>query len=496
MAETIWSGVVTVSDFIMDNLFIINIFLSLIIVFFQRRSPQTVWTWLLLMYFIPILGFVLYLVIGQDFHKSRMFKAKEIEGELKYAVRRQEETIYHKRLRLANPEMNRFKDLILYNLEAGEAVLTDNNDIRIYTDGKAKFRALIDEMKQAQKYIHLQYYIIRNDELWQEIEKVLIQKAREGVQVRVLFDSMGCRTMHNKDWKRLEAEGIMVAEFFPALLGKLQLRVNYRNHRKILVVDGVTGFLGGVNIADRYYYGTNEGDWHDTHIKITGESVFSLQACFMMDRHFALNRRFRFKRKYYPELKLTEGNSSLTNTKIYSQVISSGPDSDWASIMQCYFSAITSAKEHIYIVSPYFTPCESILNAIKIAALSEIDVRIMLPEKSDTELVQYGTMSFVGELLEAGVKIYLFKNGFNHSKVISIDGEMSIVGSANMDVRSFEGYEAEEQIILACDDLKAENNAAGEKVFPIQKACGKIEEGYLTTVLGKASWNVIRFKKH
>ena len=158
----------------------------------------------------------------------------------------------------------------------------------------------------------------------------------------------------------------------------------------------------------------------------------------MMDLHFALNRRFRFKRKYYPELKLTEGNSSLTNTKIYSQVISSGPDSDWASIMQCYFSAITSAKEHIYIVSPYFTPCESILNAIKIAALSEIDVRIMLPEKSDTKLVQYGTMSFVGELLEAGVKIYLFKNGFNHSKVISIDGEMSIVGSANMDVRSFE----------------------------------------------------------
>ena len=196
------------------------------------------WTWLLLLYFIPIVGFILYLVIGQDFHKSRMFKAKEIEGEVKYAVRRQEETIYKKQLRLANPELDRFRDLMLYNLEAGSAVLTDNNDIRIYTDGKEKFRALIHEMKQAKKYIHMQYYIIRSDELWQEIEPVLIQKAKEGVEVRVLFDSMGCRTMHKKDWNRLKAGGVQIAEFFPALLGKLQLRMNYRNHRKIVVIDG------------------------------------------------------------------------------------------------------------------------------------------------------------------------------------------------------------------------------------------------------------------
>ena len=169
MAETIWDGLVTAYNFVMDNLVIINIILSVVIIFFQRRSPQTVWTWLLALYFIPILGFLLYLLIGQDYHKNRMFKAKEIEGELKFAVRRQEETIYRKQLRLANPEMARFKDLILYNLEAGQAVLTDNNDIRIYTDGKEKFRALIKEMKQAKRYIHLQYYIIRNDELWQAI---------------------------------------------------------------------------------------------------------------------------------------------------------------------------------------------------------------------------------------------------------------------------------------------------------------------------------------
>ncbi|MDE7068270.1 MAG: PLDc N-terminal domain-containing protein, partial [Schaedlerella arabinosiphila] len=267
MAETIWNGTAVAYHFIMDHLVIINIFLSLVIIFFQRRSPQTVWTWLLILYFIPILGFVLYLMIGQDFHKSRMFKAKEIEGELKYAVRRQEERIYRKRLRLANPEMRRFENLILYNLEVGQAVLTDNNDVRIYADGKEKFRALIDEMKQAKCYIHLQYYIIRNDELWQKIEPLLIQKAKEGVEVRILFDSMGCRTMHNRDWNRLECAGIQVAEFFPALLGQFQLRMNYRNHRKIVVIDGRIGFVGGFNVG-REYLGKNKkfGYWRDTHL--------------------------------------------------------------------------------------------------------------------------------------------------------------------------------------------------------------------------------------
>lgn len=162
MAETIWNTVVMVFHFIMKNIVIINILLSLIIVFFERRSPQAVWTWLLLLYFIPIVGFILYLIIGQDYHKNKMFKAKEIEGELKYAVRRQEETIYHRQLKMTSPALNRFRDLVLYNLEAGQAVLTDNNDIRIYTDGKEKFHALIEEMKRAKKYIHVQYYIIRN----------------------------------------------------------------------------------------------------------------------------------------------------------------------------------------------------------------------------------------------------------------------------------------------------------------------------------------------
>ena len=196
----------------LEHLLAVNILFSLLIVFFQRRNPTTVWAWLLLLYFIPVLGFVLYLILGQNFHKDRMFKMKEIEGELKYAVRRQEESIYRRKLKLRDPEQERFKSLILYNLNEGEAVLTDNNDIRIYTDGEEKFQALLREMEEARNYIHLQYYIIRNDELWQEMEKVLVRKVRQGVEVRVLFDSMGCRRMRRSDWERLRSAGIKVAE--------------------------------------------------------------------------------------------------------------------------------------------------------------------------------------------------------------------------------------------------------------------------------------------
>ena len=252
MFEFVGDGAVNAYRWMMEHLFLINIVFSLLIIFFQRRNPTTVWAWLLLLYFIPVLGFVLYLILGQNFRRERMFKMKEIEGEIKYAVRRQEESIYRKKLRLRDPELDRFKRLILYNLNEAEAVLTDNNDIRIFTDGREKFKTLLAEMDHARNYIHVQYYIIKNDELWKEIEEVLVRKARQGVEIRVLFDSMGCRGMHHSDWARLEKAGIKVAEFFPALLGKLQLRVNYRNHRKIVVIDGRIGFVGGFNVGREY----------------------------------------------------------------------------------------------------------------------------------------------------------------------------------------------------------------------------------------------------
>ena len=432
MMETIADTLVSIYQFIMDNLLIINIFLSLLIIFFQRRSPQTVWTWLLILYFIPILGFVLYLFIGQDFHKSRMFKAKEVDGELKYAVRRQEESIYRKRLRLANPELMRFKDLILYNLEAGQAVLTDNNDVQIYTDGKEKFRALIHEMKQAKCYIHMQYYIIRNDELWQEIEPVLVEKAKQGVEVRILFDSMGCRTMKNRDWEQSENAGIQVAEFFPALFGKLQLRMNYRNHRKIVVIDGRVGFVGGFNVG-REYMGLNPkfGYWRDTHLCIEGAAVTSLAVRFVLDWNYAAKENLFLEDKLFEIPEYVRGGHDPI------QIISSGPDSQIKTIHDNYLRLIHSAKDHVYIQTPYFIPDDSILDALKIASRSGVDVRIMVPCKPDHPFVYWATYSYLGEMVAAGAKCYVYNNGFLHAKTLSVDGLVACVGTANMDMRSF-----------------------------------------------------------
>lgn len=417
---------------------VLAIFISTVLIL-KKQDPVKTLSWVMVLILLPYLGILLYLFLGRNFRKRKIYSRKGIAD---YNLRKKRSAGQLEALRV-NPglfgeKLQPFKKIIFQNLKTSHTVLESNFGIEFYFTGRDALNAMYDSIENAKSHIHLQSYIIEDDITGRRFKELLIKRAKEGLEVIVMYDGIGSISLTKEFKEDLKAASIEVIPFVPIRFLFPTSKMNYRNHRKILVVDGVTGFLGGVNIADRYYYGTEEGDWHDTHIKITGESVFSLQACFMMDRHFAMNRRFRYKRKYYPELKLDEEDSALPISKIHSQVISSGPDSDWAGIMQCYFSAITSAKEHIYIVSPYFTPCESILNAIKIAALSEIDVRIMLPEKSDTKLVQYGTMSFVAELLEAGVKIYLFKDGFNHSKVISIDGQMSIVGSANMDVRSFE----------------------------------------------------------
>ncbi|MEF9941412.1 MAG: cardiolipin synthase [Lachnospiraceae bacterium] len=433
MIETIWDGIQMSFWWSMDHLLIINILLSILIIFFQRREPRTVWTWLLVLYFIPILGFVLYLIMGQNFRKSRMFKMKEIEGEVKYAIRRQEESIYRKKLRLKDPEMERFQSLILYNLNAAEAVLTDNNDIRIYTDGREKFQALITEMEHAKRYIHLQYYIIRNDELWAEIEEVLLRKAAQGIEVRVLFDSMGCRTMHNSDWTRLEKAGIEVAEFFPALFGKLHLRINYRNHRKIAVIDGRVGFVGGFNIG-REYLGFDKkfGYWRDTHLCIEGAAVTSLAVRFVLDWNYAARENL------FLEDRLFEIPTYVRNGRDPVQIVSSGPDSESQGIRDNYIQLIQKAKDHIYIQTPYFIPDDTVLDALFIAVKSGIDVRIMVPCKPDHPFVYWATYSYIGDMVAAGAKCYVYKNGFLHVKGLMVDGMACSFGTANMDIRSFQ----------------------------------------------------------
>lgn len=417
--------------FWMDHLIFINVILSVVIVFFERRDPRTVWTWLLVLYFIPILGIFLYFMIGHDFHKQHMFRTKEIEDAMYSAISKQEETIIRDGFSPSDPRMRKFSDMVLMNLEAADAVYSSDNEVEIFTDGREKFQALYREMQKAKEYIHIQYYIIRSDELWEPFEALLEQKVREGVEVRLLYDSMGCRKMKRSDWKRIRSKGIQVGEFFPAVLGRLQLRMNYRNHRKIVIIDGKTAFVGGFNIG-REYLGLDEkfGYWRDTHLKIRGSAVLSLHIRFILDWNYTTKQNLFIQDRYFHTQEERPGEEAV-------QIISSGPDSKWQNIRNVYLKMISKARKNIYIQTPYFIPDEAVLDAIRIAAMSGVDVRVMIPCKPDHPFVYWATYSYIGDLLDAGAKCYTYDNGFLHAKGMVVDGLVSCYGTANMDIRSF-----------------------------------------------------------
>lgn len=430
--EALWSGLVSLFGFWMDHLLFINIVLSVMIVFFERREPRTVWTWLLLLYFIPVLGIFLYFMIGHDFHRQHMFRTKEIEDAMYSAISKQEETIIRDEFEPEDSRLRKYSDVVLMNLEAADAVYSADNEVSIYTDGREKFKALYEEMQKAEEYIHIQYYIIRNDELWKPFEKLLIEKVRQGVEVRLLYDSMGSRSMKRSDWRRLREAGIQVGEFFPALFGRLQFRINYRNHRKIVVIDGKTAFVGGFNIGKEYIgLDSKFGYWRDTHLRIRGSAVLSLHIRFILDWNYAAKQNLFISDRYFKE---HQGGPPGREAV---QIVASGPDSKWQNIRNVYLKMISKARKNIYIQTPYFIPDETIMSAIRIAALSGVDVRVMIPCKPDHPFVYWATYSYIGDLLAAGAKCYTYDNGFLHAKGMVVDGVVSCYGTANMDIRSF-----------------------------------------------------------
>lgn len=423
---------VSIWEWCMEHTYYINFVLAIVIIFFQRREPKSVWAWLLLLYYIPILGFFLYLVIGHNFHKNKMFKIKEVEDELNAAIKKQENIIFNNEFSITDKRVSDYHDLVLYNLETSGAIYTENNWLTIYTDGKDKFAALIQEMEKAKKFIHIQYYIISKGELFDRIFDVLQKKAAQGVEVRVLYDSMGSRNLGKKNVKRMREAGIKVGEFFPAFLGRFQFRFNYRNHRKIVVIDGEKAFVGGFNIGDEYIDKVPKfGHWRDTHFKIVGEAVNDLNLRFLLDWNYTTKENLFLIDKYFVM------NRIDYHEKIGMQIVSSGPDSKRQEIRDNYLRLINKAKERIYIQTPYFIPDEAVLEALKIAALSGVDVRVMIPCKPDHPFVYWATLSYAGDLLESGGRCYCYNGGFLHAKGMVVDGLVSCYGTANMDMRSF-----------------------------------------------------------
>lgn len=428
----VWEIAKEVIAFLFQNLFIWNMLFAIIIVFFERRDPKSVWAWLLLLYFIPFLGFVFYLFLGQNMRKRKMFRLKEVEDYLGEAIRHQEHQLMTRELGAENEEIDGFEDLVMYNLEVSGSMLSNDNDVDIFTDGNEKFEALIGDLEKAEHFIHIQYYIIRNDVLFNRILEVLAKKAAEGVEVRVLFDAMGCRRVRHSFWKKLNQMGIQTAEFFPAILGRFQLRINYRNHRKIVVIDNRVAYVGGFNVGKEYIgLDKNFGYWRDTHMRIRGEGVAALQVRFVMDWNYAARENL------LQDDTLFEGFESGVRDRCEMQIISSGPDHTTEQIRDNYLRLITKAKKSIYIQTPYFIPDESIFNALKIAVRSGIEVNIMIPCKPDHPFVYWATYSYMGDLVMAGAKCYIYNNGFLHSKGMVVDGRVLCYGTANMDIRSF-----------------------------------------------------------
>lgn len=428
-----YEGIVHVSQFLWQHAFVINILLAVTIVFFERRDPKTVWTWLLLLYFIPGLGFILYLIIGQDMRKSKMFKNKELEDAIFSAVLKQEQKVKNKEIfTLDNGKLARYHDLVMYNLSAAKSVYTDDNEVEIYTDGKEYFKEVYKTIENAKEFVHIQSYIVKDDELWQGLEELLERKVKEGVRVRILYDSMGCRSMGKRRWDEIRKKGIFVGEFFPAFFRRLHLRVNYRNHRKIIVVDGKCAYVGGYNIG-REYLGLEQkfGYWRDTHLKITGSAAVSLHIRFVLDWNYATKENLFQEKGMVREFEPGHGTDGV-------QIISSGPDTINEEIRDNYQKIIGKARDHVYIQTPYFVPDDIILNEIKMAAYSGIDVKIMVPCKPDHPFVYWATYSYLGELLDAGARCYVYNNGFLHAKGVMGDGLVCSYGTANMDVRSFQ----------------------------------------------------------
>lgn len=398
-----------------------------------KRDPIRTMMWIIVLYFLPVIGLIAYIGIGQNYRKSKMFNRKGLR-DLKYIDRMTTQQLLMLRKNEIfeyYPEKSGFKNIMTLLLNNSKALLTEYNHITMYHTGEATFAAMKEALMAATDHIHMEFYIIQNDKIGNEIKDILVAKAKEGVTVRFIYDDVGSWSLPRRFKREIRRAGGSIKPFMRVAFPFLSNKLNYRNHRKIVVVDGRYAFMGGINIADRYVDGGVFGYWSDAHMRVEGEAVQALQAVFLVDWYFVSGEiLLRLRERYFPRHEV--------NGKQLVQIVTSGPDSDWAGIMQAYFAIINNAKHHIYIATPYFTPNESILTAIKTASLSGVDVRLMLPERCDSKLVYWSTLSYLSDLMEAGVKVYLYNKGFNHSKFITVDGRFAAMGSANIDMRSFE----------------------------------------------------------
>lgn len=423
------------------TLYVLAVVGTMITVLMDNRQPAKTMAWMLVLVFLPLVGIILYFFFGQNTRKEKMISQNSLDQLTKRSMLE-----FAEQKNLVLPSQH--EKLIKLFASQNWALPFKDNEIDIYTDGYQFFHALLRDIAKAKYHIHIDSYIFNDDELGNMIADALIDKAKEHVEVRVIYDDVGCWDVKGSFFERMRDAGIEVHGFMPVKFPAFTSKVNYRNHRKLCVIDGKIGFIGGMNIATRYVRGKKKRSkrqekrvlWRDTHLRIQGGGVYGIQRAFLVDWYF-VDRTLITDRKYYPEIKsihvVSEDEPSAGNNCIV-QIVTSSPISEWPDIMQGYIRILLEAKKYVYIATPYFLPTEPVLLAMRTAALTGVDVRVMIPYKTDAKLVEWASRSYVHEVVSAGVKIYLYQKGFNHSKLLVSDDSMCTVGSSNVDFRSFE----------------------------------------------------------
>lgn len=405
-----------------DMLYFGAVFSTIVVIVLDNRNPVKTLAWILVLLFLPFVGLVFYFFFGRSQRRERIISQKSYDRLLK-------KPMAEYLAQDVSDIPDAYSHLVRFFSHTNQAFPFEGNAISVYTEGYTKLQSLLRELQKAKHHIHMEYYIFEDDAIGRMIRDVLIEKAAQGVEVRVIYDDVGCWHVPHRFFEEMCSAGIEVRSFLKVRFPLFTSKVNYRNHRKIVVIDGRVGFIGGMNLAERYMRGFSWGIWRDTHIKVEGKAVHGLQTTFLLDWYF-VDRTLITASCYFPCLD-TVGNSTV-------QIVTSEPVGPWKEIMQGLTMAITHARKYFYMQTPYFLPTEQILTAMQTAALSGVDVRLMLPERADNRITHLGSHSYLADIMQAGVKVYFYKKGFLHSKLMVSDDFLSTVGSTNLDFRSFE----------------------------------------------------------
>lgn len=398
------------------------ILITIFVVILDNRNPVKTMAWILVLFFLPLVGLIFYFFFGRSTRKEHLISKKGYSRLNKRPMAEYQAQVAFRDLESKNLLMSFF-------LRINKALPFDGNQVDVYTNGYSMLQALMHEISLAKHHIHLQFYIFEDDSLGRLLRDLLIDKARAGVKVRLLYDDVGCWKVNPLFYDQMLCEGIEVQSFLKVRFPRFASKMNYRNHRKIAIIDGKVGFIGGMNIAERYLRGLSWGIWRDTHVRIKGKAVYGLQTSFLTDWYF-VDRMLFTSAEYFPKMEW-QGN-------VLAQIVTSDPVGGWHDMMQGLVKALCCAKRYFYIETPYLLPTEEVIMGLQTAALAGVDVRIMLPKRADTFIIHKGSLSYLDELMRAGVKVYLYRKGFLHSKLWVSDDEWASVGSTNMDFRSFE----------------------------------------------------------